>query len=116
MSSNTASDAYLKMVTDIEELIDDEKLIELLDSRKRPKDENEAEKLGKVAMLKVVAYLLQHRRENVWNIIAALNETTPEEIAEESVITLAKQLLGVLQDRDLFDFFISLGKWGTQQL
>lgn len=116
MTSNKAADVYLTIAPDIQALIEDEGLAEVLASRKVPEDGEDTGKLGKIAMLKTVSYLLKNNRENVWNILAALNDKQPEEIAEQNILLLTTQIIEVLSDKDLIAFFMSFAKLAQQQL
>ena len=106
LTSDEAAEIYLSILPDIEELINDSELKALLNKRKPPKDDSEATSLGKSIMLKIVAYLLKKRRHNVWNILAALNNTSPETVAEQNIVKTSLQLVGLITDRELISFFM----------
>lgn len=114
MSSDVAADVFLRITPDIEHLIVDEGLADILKDRKPPKDKKDADKLGKTGMLKIVSYLLKNKRENVWNIIGALNNMTPAEVGEQNIIKTTADLCNILMDKDFLQLFIQLAKLGQE--
>jgi len=107
MSSNKAADVILQVMPDIEELMKDEELKEIIASRKVKSDGEDAYSLGKMFMIKIATYLLREKRSTVWNILAAMNDKTAEEISEQNVIALTGQIFEVLGDRQLISFLSS---------
>jgi len=116
MSSNKAADVILQVMPDIEELMKDEELKGIIASRKVKADGEDASSLGKMFMIKIATYLLREKRSTVWNILAAMNDKTAEEISEQNVIALTGQILEVIGDRQLISFFMSLGQLGATEL
>lgn len=56
---------------------------------------------------KMLSILLNDHRSDVYGILSALNEKTPEEIAAQPLTDTMGQLREVLQDEDLLAFFKS---------
>lgn len=67
----------------------------------------------KIAAL--VPILLKDHREDVFGILSVLNETTPEEIAEQNVLITINQIKEAVQDKDLVDFFKSWQQEGKTE-
>lgn len=64
---------------------------------------------GSVNKLQVVRYLLKNHATPVIEILARLNGTTPGEY-DKSVIGMTRDLLDLLNDEELRDFFPSQGQ------
>ena len=67
----------------------------------------------KIAAL--VPILLKDHREDVFGILSVLNETPPEEIAEQNVLITINQIKEAVQDKDLVDFFKSWQQEGKTE-
>ena len=63
----------------------------------------------------LVPILLKDHREDVFGILSVLNETTPEEIAEQNVLITINQIKEAVQDKDLVDFFKSWQQEGKTE-
>lgn len=87
---------------------------ELLDELKKkiklpegaPKSEIYA--VGAAKLAKITPIILKKRRQDVYGILGAMNRKTPEEIADQSFITTAKQITELISDKDFMSFFGSL--------
>lgn len=60
---------------------------------------------GKIS--KIVPILLKKRKSDVFGILGALNEKTPEEIAKQNILKTMLQIKDISKDKELLDFFKS---------
>lgn len=60
---------------------------------------------GKIS--KIVPILLKKRKSDVFGILGALNEKTPEEIAKQNILKTMSQIKDISKDKELLDFFKS---------
>lgn len=61
----------------------------------------------------IIPFLLDTHKADVYEILAALNKTTPDKIAEQNILVTMTQLMETVKDKDLIDFFKSWA--GTEQ-
>lgn len=61
---------------------------------------------------KIVPVLLKKRREDMFGILAVLNEKTPDEIAAQNILVTMSQVRDLTKDRELLDFFKSSARSG----
>ena len=105
LSTDESADIMVQVAPHIEELVNDEKLIDMLKNRKTTSDRSEAAKFGILTAFNVSIYLLKEHRKTVWNIVGVLNEKTPEEIGAQLFPVTVKQLVDILTDKDFRSFF-----------
>lgn len=58
----------------------------------------------------LVPILLKEHRNDVFGVLAVLNECNTDEIAKQKVMETMKQVRDLFQDKDLLDFFKSFGQ------
>lgn len=58
----------------------------------------------------LVPILLKGHREDVFGVLAVLNETEPEKIAKQNIFSTLKQVRDVFKDKELLAFFKSFGQ------
>ena len=63
--------------------------------------------LGAEKLTKMVPVLLKTHRDDVYGVVAAVNGKTVDEIREQNVIKTAAQIVEVIKDKELLDFFKS---------
>ena len=63
--------------------------------------------LGMDKVGKLIPILLKKHRADVYGVLAALNEKTPEEIAKQNFLVTGTQIREVVKDKALLDFFKS---------
>lgn len=63
--------------------------------------------LGAEKLTKLAPILLKDHRAEVYGVVAALNQTTAEEIASQNIIKTSAQIREILRDKDLLAFFRS---------
>ncbi len=83
--------AIADIIEPMEELTEDKEVVELAKSGKK---------------LKFVAYILRNHPEVFVKILAALNQSTPEEFADKITISSFPEMLAeLMQDSDLINLF-----------
>ena len=113
LDTDRAADTLCRMVGCIDAIVSDEELIKLIKKKVQlPPDAGEAELtaagIGRISS--ILPLLLRKHRREVYGILAALEEKTPEEIAKQSFITTARQIRDICSDEDLGDFFSSCAR------
>lgn len=58
----------------------------------------------------LVPMLLKEHREDVFEILAVMNDTSAEAISKQKLMTTLKQAGELFRDKELFDFFKSFGQ------
>lgn len=53
----------------------------------------------------IIPLLLQKHRQDVFGLLAILNDTTPEKIAEQPILVTVRQIIELTKDDALGDFF-----------
>ena len=61
----------------------------------------------------IIPFLLDTHKADVYEILASLNKTTPDKIAEQNILVTMTQMRETIMDKDLIDFFKSWA--GTEQ-
>lgn len=107
LDTNGVADILVQLAPDIEALMNDTELASIIKNRKQTSDENEATTLGMVTVLSVAVYLLKNQRLVTWNMLGSLNGKTANEIGKQLFPVTLKQIVEVLNDKDLIGFFTS---------
>ena len=55
----------------------------------------------------IIPFLLDTHKADVYEILACLNKTTPDKIAEQNILVTMTQMRETFMDKDLIDFFKS---------
>ena len=55
----------------------------------------------------IIPFLLDTHKADVFAILACLNKTTPDKIAEQNILVTMTQMRETIMDKDLIDFFKS---------
>ena len=109
LTTEQALDTLCVLTPYIENITGDKSLTDAL-SKKLGKSKMSAAEVytyGAQKIAALVPILLKDHREDVFGILSVLNETTPEEIAEQNVLITINQIKEAVQDKDLVDFFKS---------
>lgn len=118
MSTDRAADVLCELTLPISNIVTDDELRECL---RAAIGAEEAKSMTKMQMLamgverinKIVPILMKKRREDVYAIIAVLNDTTAEEIGRQNILKTMLQIRETVKDRELMDFFKSCAKTET---
>ena len=110
LSTDRATDVLCEIAPYITNILADE---ELLNELKAAVDfenaETTAEKLAIIGnkITKIIPIILKGKKQDLLGILGALNEKTPEEIAEQNIVKTMKQIREITKDKELLDFFKS---------
>lgn len=118
MTTDRAMDVLCEITPCIANITADEELLAELRNAIDPKAvKTKAELMvkGVEKITKLVPIVLKKRKEDVFGILAALNERTAEEIGKQNIIATMAQVREVVKDKDLMDFFKScVGSEGSE--
>lgn len=112
LSTERAADVLCEVTPYIANITGDKALLDELAIKFDSKGKSVAELYTygaqKCAML--VSVLLKDHRADVFGVLAALNETTAEQIGKQKVMETIKQVGELFRDKELLDFFKSFGR------
>lgn len=104
LSTDKAVDILIEITPYIADIINDSDLRKVIDKYKK----TPAKQIEYFAEL--IPMFLKKHREPVYIILAALNETTVEEIQSQSFAVTVNQIKEIANDKDLISFFTSFAK------
>lgn len=110
LSTDRATDVLCELTPYIANIVSDEELLEELKKAVDRKDiVNKAQWLavGAEKITKILPILLKKRKEDVFGILAVMNEKSVEQIAKQNILVTLKQAKTAFKDKDLIDFFKS---------
>lgn len=110
LSTDRATDVLCELTPYIANIVSDEELLEELKKAVDRKDiVNKAQWLavGAEKITKIIPILLKKRKEDVFGILAVINEKTVEQIAKQNILVTLKQAKTAFKDKELIDFFKS---------
>lgn len=110
LNTNQATDVLCELTPYIANITGDKKLLDELAKKFDMEGKSTAELYVFAAqkLAKILPVVLKDRKEDVFGILAVLNDTTPEAVSKQSVFTTIKQARDVLADKELLSFFKSL--------
>ena len=112
LSTDRAADVLCEVTPYIANITGDNALLDELAIKFDSKGKSVAElytfSAHKYAQL--VPILLKDHRADVFGVLAALNETTAEQIGKQKVMETIKQVGELFRDKELLDFFKSFGR------
>lgn len=110
LSTDRAADVLCELTPYIANIVSDEELLEELKKAVDRKDiVNKAQWLavGAEKITKIMPILLKKRKEDVFGILAVMNEKSVEQIAKQNILVTLKQAKTAFKDKELIDFFKS---------
>lgn len=110
LSTDRATDVLCELTPYIANIVSDEELLEELKKAVDRKDiVNKAQWLavGAEKITKIIPILLKKRKEDVFGILAVMNEKSIEQIAKQNILVTLKQAKTAFKDKELIDFFKS---------
>lgn len=112
MTTDQVLDLFCKITPCVENILSDEELVGLVSKAAKTEDITKAGiiALGLKKIVALTPLLLKNHREDVYSIIAAVNEQEVEEVASQNVLKTAKQIVEIFKDKELVDFFESLAQ------
>ncbi len=110
LTTDKAADVLCELTPYVANIVSDEDLLAELKKAVDAKDiRNKAQYLaiGAEKVTKILPILLKKRKNDVFGILAVINEKTVEEIAKQNILVTLKQAKTAIKDKDLIDFFKS---------
>lgn len=109
-STEKAMDVLCELTPFVTNIVTDELLVaELKSAVDFSKANTMAEKIalttGKIT--KIIPILLRNKKEDLFGIVAVLNEKTVDQITKQNIIVTMKQIRDIAKDKELLDFFKS---------
>lgn len=101
MKTKNVTDSLVEASVYIDLLINDEKLVDLFTSKY---------KFPWYKAIKISSYLFNERKEETYNILSILNQKSIEEIYEQSSLDTLKQMVELINDKELIVFFTSFSQ------
>lgn len=112
LTTERAADVLCELTPYIANITGDKFLLDELSNKFDSKGKSVAElytfAANKYAAL--VPILLKEHRNDVFSVLAVLNECSADEIAKQKVMETMKQVRDLFQDKELLDFFKSFGQ------
>lgn len=110
LSTDRAADVLCEITPYIANLAGDKKLLDTLKEKLGSEKMSAAEvyTYGAQKLAVIVPIVLKDHRADVFGLLAVLNETAPDEIAKQNILTTMQQISDLVQDKELHDFFSSL--------
>lgn len=110
LSTDRAADVLCEITPYIANLAGDKKLLDTLKEKLGSEKMSVAEvyTYGAQKLAVIVPIILKYHRADVFGLLAVLNETVPDEIAKQNILTTMQQISDLVQDKELRDFFSSL--------
>lgn len=110
LSTDRAADVLCQLAPYIANIAGDKNLLDELSKKFDMEGKSAAELyvFGAQKLTHILPIVLRDHRADVFGILAALNETTPDAISSQSVLVTIKQARDVFADKELLDFFKSL--------
>lgn len=111
LTTERAADVLCELTPYIANITGDKSLLDELSNKFDSKGKSAAELYTFAAhkCATLVPILLKEHRNDVFGVLAVLNERSADEIAKQKVIETMKQVRDLFQDKDLLDFFKSFG-------
>ena len=112
LTTERAADVLCELTPYIANITGDKPLLDELSNKFDRKGKSAAELYTFAAhkYATLVPILLKDHREDVFGMLAVLNETEPEKIANQNILSTMMQVRSVLKDKELLAFFKSFGQ------
>lgn len=112
LSTERAADVLCEVTPYIANITGDKALLDELAIKFDSKGKSVAElyTFSSHKYAQLVPILLKDHRADVFGVLAALNETTAEQIGKQKVMETIKQVGELFRDKELLDFFKSFGR------
>lgn len=110
LSTEKAASILCEITPFIANISSDEELLKELREAVDVKDVNNRAELmlvGATKLTRIIPILLKRRKDDVFGILAALNETSADEIAKQNILTTVAQIREIIKDKELLSFFSS---------
>ena len=112
LTTERAADVLCELTPYIANITGDKALLDELANKFDSKGKSAAELYTFAAhkYATLVPILLKEHREDVFGLLAVINETEPEKIAGQNIISTMMQVRSVLKDKEFLAFFKSFGQ------
>ena len=110
LTTDRAADVLCELTPYVANIVSDEDLLAELKKAVDAKDiQNKAQYLaiGAEKITKILPILLKKRKNDVFGILAVINEKSINEIAKQNILVTLKQAKTAFKDKELIDFFKS---------
>ena len=110
LTTDRAADVLCELTPYVANIVSDEDLLAELKKAVDAKDiQNKAQYLaiGAEKITKILPILLKKRKNDVFGLLAVINERTVDEIAKQNILVTLKQAKTAFKDKELIDFFKS---------
>ena len=110
LTTDRAADVLCELTPYVANIVSDEDLLAEIKKAVDAKDiQNKAQYLaiGAEKITKILPILLKKRKNDVFGILAVINEKNIEEIAKQNILVTLKQAKTAFKDKELIDFFKS---------
>lgn len=109
LTTDRALDVLCEITPYIANIATDEELMAIIGKSVKREEMTRAGVLllGAEKLTKMVPVLLKTHRDDVYGVVAAVNGKTVDEIREQNFIKTSAQIVEVIKDKDLLDFFKS---------
>lgn len=108
LSTDQAADVLLQLTPSVANITGDKALLDTLKEKTGGTTVAEMYAAGAKKVTALAPILLKDHREDVFGVLAVLNECEIEEIAAQNIMQTIKQVREAVMDKDLRDFFESL--------
>lgn len=116
MTTEKAADVMCELAPYVSNIVGDKELLDTL-REKIGKNKSLAEiyTYGAKKLAAVVPIVLKTHREDLFSVLAVMNESTATEIGTQNLLVTMNQVREIIQDKDLVDFFGSLQPEGVTE-
>ena len=115
MTTDETMDVLVNITPSIMEMVQDESLVKVLKDGVKPTKGMTKEQIKNMAITKglekiskVVPMLLSNHRQNIYNILSAMNKKTVDEIKKQSPIITINEIKELFEDKEFINFFSQL--------
>ena len=114
-STDRACDVMCALTPYLSNIALDNTLVDTLKEKLHAETRAEMLATGAERFNKVVMILLKEHREDVFGILAVLNDTTAEKIGKQNLIKTMSQIRDIANDKELLTFFKSCAGSGERE-
>lgn len=109
LSTARAADVLCEITPYIANITADKGLLDILSTKLGAENRSVAELYvyGAKKIASIAPIILKTHRDDVFGLLAAVNETTAEEIAAQNIIKTMSQIRDLAHDQEFIDFFKS---------
>ena len=110
--SELSTEDFLNKVCDLTphlfSILTDKELVNVFNSKTKPKNEADLTKFVIEKMIKLVPLLLKEHKDDILSVLAIMSDRTLEDIKKQNAFITIKELKELFTDKDLVELFLSL--------